>query len=154
MSITLEELKRKRDEKAEELRELESAIKVLERYGNGESTAGTVTEISESGVINLDEIELPERSAVPKQTLADDVRSTIERFGKQDFTVNHVVAVLRKLGKKGSESKHFRNRVYQAVKQLAEERVIELAHKGVGSDPHQYRRVQSVSLVRSGAHED
>ncbi len=154
MSITLEDLKKLADEKRQELAELEGAIKVWERLGavslGGKHSpdVGNAPILGDTGTIDIDALSLPKKVIKPKTTLLDNVKNVIERFENQEFTVGHVDAALKAMGK-GSTAKHFRNRVSVLVRKLHEDGILTRTFKGKGSEPHKYRRKQPVSLVKS-----
>lgn len=145
MTITLEDLKKRIKDTERELDELKAAYKVMERLGqtspNSHPEAANTSSptLAETGSINIDELNLPVKAAKSGNSLYDHVRNLVERFGSQEFTVTHVEAALKQMGK-GSESKHFKNRVSMAVRKLAEdEGVLERTYKGVGNVPHKYK---------------
>ncbi len=153
MSVTQEDIRKAIEETERELAELKAAYRVMERLG-GVATkintkAGALTPtIGESGVINLDEIELAENPVKRGSTLLTDVRGVIGRLGSQEFTVNHVDAVLKKMGK-GSEAKHFKGRISVIIRTLVDDGVITRIHKGIGNDPHRYRVAKEVSSEKT-----
>lgn len=154
MGVTLEDLRKRLQEAEQEVEELKAAVRVMERL-EGVKTQGPVNDLrrprlAETGVINLDELDLPKKAKEQKITLGDEVRNVIERFGSQEFTVSHVEAALRQMGK-GSDAKHFKNRVSINIRKLCAEGLLEKTHEGIGSDPHKYRRAPHVSLVRNGS---
>ncbi len=140
-----------------ETEQILAGLKALLRSKEGRDTkpAGTQSELpniptlAETGTINLDELELPKKRHRKKSTLMDDIKNVIERFSGQEFTVAHVEAALKGLGK-GSDAKHFRNRVSVAIRKLTDEKVLERTFKGSGSDPHKYRIVKKLSFVSKG----
>lgn len=156
MSVTLDVLKTKAEETRKELAELEAAIKVMERIGSaGTGAQATSSEakievlppLSDTGAINIDELILPKNKAKAKITLMDQVKSVVERLGDQEFTVNHVDAAFKQMGK-GSNAKHFKNRLSILIRKLTEQGILERTYKGKGADPHKYRRRQKVNLVK------
>ena len=155
MPVTQDDIQKAIEETERELAELKAAYRVMERLGGfaaeSNTRAGSVTStIGESGEINLDEVEIPGKPVKHKSTLSNDIRGLIGRFGSQEFTVNHVDAVLKKMGK-GSDAKHFKNRVSAAIRKITDEGLITLSHKGVGSDPHRYRVAKDMGLEEAGS---
>ena len=156
MPVTQEDIQKAIEDTERELGELRAAYRVMERLGGSaiksNTPAGSVMDatIGESGAIDLDEIELTRKSAKVGSTLVTDIRSLIERLGSQEFTVNHVYAILRKMGK-GSEAKHFRNRVSIRIRKLADEGLITRTHEGGGNDPHRYRVAKDGDLEKTQA---
>ncbi len=153
MPVTQEDIQKAIEETERELAELKAAHRVLERlegFATKSNTKAATPTIGESGAINLDEVELPGKPAMRGPTLLDDIRGLIGRLGSQEFTVNHVEAVLKKMGK-GSNGKHFKSRIAVAIRKLTDERLITLSHKGVGSDPHRYRVNKEVGLEKTGS---
>ena len=155
MPVTQEDIQKAIEEAERDLAELKAAHRVMERL-DGLSTksntrAGSVTHtIGESGLINLDEVELPGKSEKRGSTLLEDIRGLIGRFGSQEFTLSHVEAVLKKMGK-GAGAKHYKNRISITIRKLTDEGLITLSHKGVGSDPHRYRVAKDVGLEEAGS---
>ena len=155
MPVTQEDLQKAIEATERELAELKAAQRVMDRLGGfatkSNAKAGSITPaIGESGIINLDEVELPGKREKRGPTLLADIRSVIGRLGSQEFTVSHVDAVLKKMGR-GSEAKHFKNRISITIRQLADEGLITLSHKGVGSDPHRYRVAKDGGLENTQA---
>ena len=156
MPVTQEDIQNAIEETERELAELKAAYRVMERLGGSaiecNAPVGSVIDaaIGESGAIDLDGIELTRKPANLGTSLVTDIRGLIGRLGSQEFTVNHVYAILRKMGK-GSEAKHFKNRVSTTIRKLAGEGLITRAHKGVGSDPHRYRVAKDVGLEEAGS---
>ena len=108
-----------------ELEDLKATYRVMERLdgfaARSSTKASSVTPaIGESGVINLDDVELPGKKVKLGPTLLEDIKGLIGRFGSQEFTVNQVDAVLRQMGK-GSNAKHFKNRISITIRKLIAE---------------------------------
>ena len=98
MPVTQEDIQKAIEETERELAELKAAHRVLERlegFATKSNTKAATPTIGASGVINLDEVELPGKPAKRGPTLLDDIRGLIGRLGSQEFTVNH--------GRSGSE---------------------------------------------------
>ena len=155
MPVTHEDIQKAIEDTERELEELKAAYRVMERLdgfaAKSNATAGSVTPaIGESGVINLDEIELLGKREKRGSTLLEDIRGLIGRFGSQEFTVSHVDAVLKKMGK-GAGAKHYKNRISITIRKLADEGLITLSHRGVGSEPHRYRVAKEVGLEKTGS---
>jgi len=143
MSNHLEDLRNKIADTEKELEELKAAYRVMERLGYAEKPIlegkeEDIASIDDTGAINLDELDLPVKVIKSSNSLYTNVTNVIERFGDQEFTVNHVYAALSKLGK-GSDAKHFKNRVSMMIRKLSDEGVIERTYKGVGNSPHRYK---------------
>jgi len=51
---------------------------------------------------------------------------------------------------KGSNAKHFKNRVSTLIRDMFQNGELEKTHKGVGSDPHRYKRAVQLSTVKNG----
>ena len=156
MPVTQADIQEAIEETERELVELRAAYRVMERLGGAaiksNTTAGPVMDatIGESGAIDLDEIELTRKPAKVGSTLVTDIRGLIGRLGSQEFTLNHVNAILRKMGK-GSEAKHFKNRISITIRKLADEGLITRTHKGGGNDPHRYRVAKHGGLEETQA---
>ena len=155
MPVTKEDIQEEIEEKERELADLKAAHKVIERLDSltakSNTKPGSVTPaIGESGIINLDEVEIPGKPVKSGPSLLDDIRGLIERLGSQEFTVNHVDAVLKKMGK-GSDAKHFKSRISDAIRKLTDEGVVTRSHKGAGSDPHRYRVANEGGAEKTGS---
>lgn len=136
MPISIEDIQRKIEDTERELTELKTTLRVLERL-NGKPHQLAAPTLSESGEIILDDLHVPEKAKKSTSTLNDSLTNIINRMGSQEFTVRHVEAALIQSGK-GSNAKHFRNRVSIGIRKLSENGVITRIHKGVGNDPHKY----------------
>ena len=156
MPATREDLQKAIEETERELAELKAANRIMERRDGFASKSSTRADpvmdatIGESGAIDLDEIELTRKPAKVGSTLVTDIRSLIGRLGSQEFTLNHVNAILRKMGK-GSEAKHYKNRISITIRKLADEGLITRTHKGGGNDPHRYRVAKHGGLEETQA---
>ena len=156
MPATREDLQKAIEETERELAQLKAANRIMERRDGFASKSSTRADsviaatISESGAIDIDEIEFTRKPANLGTTLVTDIRSLIGRLGSQEFTVSHVNAILRKMGK-GSEAKHFKNRISITTRKLADEGLITRTHKGSGNDPHRYRVAKEVGEEKTGS---
>ncbi|WP_165313025.1 hypothetical protein [Vibrio ziniensis] len=141
MSFSLDSLVLMAEEKRKELEDIEAAIRLMKRLTNPSIAVETTIDhsIDGSGLIDITELEEP-NAAGAKRTLLDDTRELVERFGDQEFTVSHVEAALKKLGK-ASDAKNFKNRLSMLVRTLSDEGVIERTFEGSGKIPHKYRCV-------------
>ena len=153
MPVTQEDIQKAIEATECELAELKAAYRVMERLDGLATKSDTKVDsitptIGESGVINLDEVELPGKPVKRGATLLEDIRGLVGRLGGQEFTINHVEAVLKKMGK-GSDAKHFKSRIAIAMRKLTDEGVITFSHKGVGSDPHRYRIAKEVGAEKT-----
>lgn len=157
MSTYVDELRSELEQKKQEVKDLEAALRVLEkREGIASASKSTSSEqivasqspLNESGEIDFDKLELPDRTANAKPSLVDEAKSVIEKFGGREFTVNHVYAALKQLGKV-KDAKHTKNRVSLNVRALTQEGFITRTHKGKGNDPHRYKATASqVSFLK------
>ena len=153
MPVTQEDIRKAIEDTERELEELKAAHRVMERLdglaAKSDTKADAVTPtIGEFGVINLDEVELPGRTVKRGATLLEDIRGLIGRLGGQEFTVNHVEAVMKQMGK-GSDAKHFKSRIATTIQKLAAEGLITRTHKGVGSAPHRYQVAKEVGAEKT-----
>ena len=156
MPVTQEDIRNAIEEAEREIAELKAAYRVMERLGGADIKSNTTADsvmdatIGETGVIDLDEIELTSKPAKVGPTLVTDIRILIGRLGSQEFTVNHVHAILRKMGK-GSKAKHFKNRISVTIRKLVDEGLITRTHEGSGNDPHKYRVAKDGGLEKTQA---
>lgn len=75
----------------------------------------------------------------PKKSLVDLVRDVVELFEDQEFTVANVDDVLEQRGQtpKGKA----RARIAMSLQSLLRKGVVVRTYKGLGSEPHRYRRI-------------
>lgn len=155
----LEDLKKEIETKESELKALKVAYDAVARMPNSAAPPtpapfvknANTSALSDTGVIDLDNLGIPEKAVSNKSTLYVYVKNLIQRFDKKEFTVNHVAAALQQMGKitANTSPKHHKNRVSAVIRKLSEEGVLERTHKGGGNDPHKYREVTQISLVNS-----
>ena len=155
MPETQDDIQKAIEETERDLAALKAADKVMERRNNRAAKSTTkatpvTPAIGESGVINLDEVKLPGKTVRRGPTLQVDIRGLIGRLGNQEFTVSHVDAVLKKMGK-GSDAKHFKSRISDTIRKLTVEGLVTLSHQGIGSEPHRYRVAKEDGLEKSGS---
>lgn len=139
------------------IEELQAARKVIAREFSDSSSSSEVENTSvktqiklgETGSINPDDLGLPTKPAPKTNTLQETVITLIKRFDKKEFTVSHVFAALKQMGKVTTNEKHYKNRVSMAIRKLTSDGVLERTHKGSGNEPHRYREVAQVSLVQN-----
>lgn len=148
MGITQEVLLEKIKETEQELTELKAAQRVLERLGEP-----AVRPIGNSGSINIEDLALPVKPAKNGATLPASVKDVVQRLDDQEFTVSHVAAALNKMGK-GSNAKHFKNRVSSEIRKLSVDGMITRTYKGTGSEPHRYQLAKRMSVVFAGVSND
>ncbi len=139
LELVISELKKQIAQKRREIEDREQALAVLERL------AGTTPSVSsgslplDEGVIKLDDLDLEEHGGKRRGTLVEDVNDVIKRLGDQEFSVVHIDALLRKMGKVVGD-KPIRSRISSILGKLEEAGVLERTHDGRGNDPHRYRR--------------
>ena len=117
MNITLEDLKKRLEASEKETEELRAAYKVMVRLGGSSPSPSPKSKeiitpsLGDSGAINLDELDLPTTKRPKSGTsLYATLKTLIDRFGTQEFSVAHVHAALVKMDK-ATSAKHFKNRV-------------------------------------------
>ena len=143
-TLNKEILENRRKELEEELNDINAALRLLEKLGNDVNFKDQKNEseslsLNKQGEIDINELNIPNRKQSSKLTLQKRILETLPKFGPQNFTVNHMVAILNKLGK-GSDASHFKNRVSTTIKKLYESGEIDRVHKGIGNEPHEYRQ--------------
>ena len=136
MAITqndIEELKAEIEADKKALAGKEAALKFLEsKQGKPPTKASTSTTANE-GIIALDEL-IPD---VTRNSLVNDVKNVIKRFGGQEFSVAHVDIALTQQGIK-IKGKLPRSRISIALGKLEEQEVIRRTFKGAGNVPNKY----------------
>jgi len=161
MTSTIEKLKNQIQVKEQELSDLKAALRVFESLESDESTGAEVhafapkrpTPLTDTGEIDFDKLELPEKSVSSKPTVLTMSKEVIGKFSGKEFTVNHVYAALMQLGKV-EENKHVKNRISMAVRKLADEGYLVRTHKGVGNEPHRYQeQAKQGSFLKSAPSE-
>ena len=155
MPTTQDDIQKAIEETERDLVVLKTAYKLMEQRDNRAAKSTTnatpvTPAVGESGVINLDEVKLPGKTVRRGSTLQDDIRGLIGRLGSQEFTVSHVDAVLKKMGK-GSDAKHFKSRISDTIRKLTGEGLVTLSHQGIGSEPHRYRVAKEDGLEEAGS---
>ncbi len=156
MVPTLKDLDQMIAEAEKDLEELKAARRVMEKFGSksSESSEVNTSSIGDTGIINLDDVALPVKAVKNDDTLMANIKKLVKRFGTQEFTVTQVDAVLRQMGK-GSNAKHFKNRVSIIIRQLTDEGMLEKIFEGSGNVPHKYRLTQQISFLdKNGSNED
>lgn len=139
LELVISELREKIAQKRRELDEQEQALALLEKLA-GTRGSGPLTALAQDmGVIRLDELDLMEHAGKRRGTLVEDVVDVVKRLGDQEFSIIHIDALLRKMGKVTGE-KSIRSRVSSILSKLEEEGKLERTHAGKGNDPHRYRR--------------
>lgn len=146
-----ETLKKKIEASKQRTAELENLLSAYEQEKNSsvtetEDVATSPNTLGDTGVINLDDLDVPTKKVTNKDTLLDNVKNVIIRFDKKEFTVNHVFAALRQLGK-GSDAKHFRNRVSMAVKKLSDDGFLNKYESKGGNQPHRYKEKMKITII-------
>lgn len=118
-------------------------IYIREMLGDSSDTGGASTPpiLGDTGVINVDDLGLPNKPDSKRNTLEKIAISVIKRFDKREFTVNHAFAALNQMGKVTTNGKNYKNRLSMVIRKLTTDGVLERTHKGVGNDPHKYREV-------------
>lgn len=139
MTVDINHLNQRIKELEAELDELKTARRVMERLQGTSKAAFELEGLDEGGVIDLSSIEVATGGGRSKPTLVDELKSVIDRLGEQEFTVNHVLAVMKATGK-ASDAKHFKNRLSMAIRKLRDEGYLDLTHEGSGNDPHKYKK--------------
>lgn len=135
MAITLkdiEEEKMRISEGRKKLDEEEAALCVLERM-----IAGTVLPIGSQQEIDLGKLQV--NIAPPKKSLITLVGEVVQRFGSQEFTVESVERVLEAQGNL-PKGKTPRASIAMALTKLEQERVVIRTYRGVGSEPHRFKK--------------
>ncbi|MGE0371120.1 MAG: hypothetical protein AB7Q01_04440 [Gammaproteobacteria bacterium] len=152
MARTLADFDKMIEEMERELAELKAARIVMARFDGfapKPMASHALSKLPETGTINLSDLDLPSKKAAKSDTtLYANIKALLDRLGHQEFTVNHVDAVLRQMGK-GSDAKHFKNRIAVIIRKLAvEEGLLERTHEGKGNDAHRYRVLRKPTLVK------
>lgn len=73
-----------------------------------------------------------------KRTLIDEVRDIVAQFGKNEFTVAHIEAALKKTGV-AVDAKSPRARIGIALSNILEEGFVIRTFDGAGNVPHRYK---------------
>ncbi|MBU1265151.1 MAG: hypothetical protein KJ946_11165 [Gammaproteobacteria bacterium] len=141
LDLVISELREKIAQKRRELDEQEQALALLEKFA-GASGSGNVTALAQDmGVIRLDELDLMGHAGKRRGTLVEDVIDVVKRLGDQEFSIIHIDALLKKMGKV-PEEKSVRSRISSILSKLEEEGELERTFTGKGNVPHRYRRKQ------------
>lgn len=100
--------------------------------------------IPDTGVIDVNSL-LDEQPRKP--TIIDEIRDIVERFGSQEFTVQHVDRVYKLNHNIPAEDISNRTKISTALSKLKDLGVISMALKGSGNVPHKYVLVQQHSEI-------
>ncbi len=140
MDTTLEYWEKKVKDAKVSLEEAETVLRVLKRESNitAQKELENKPELLGDGEIDLGDLNVPINKTLGS-TLLTNIKEVVKRFGKQEFTINHIKEVLHKTGK-GSDAKHFNNRISVTVHKLLKEEFLIRTFKGSGNVPHKYRR--------------
>lgn len=90
-----------------------------------------------SGTINIHDLieEVPK-----KKSIIEEIGEIVERFGDQEFTIQHVDAVFKtNHGLQASDTSN-RNKISTALTKLKDRGLIEITFKGGGNVPNRYKR--------------
>lgn len=147
MAVKLEdilELRMKIENDRKKLEEQERALLILEQMLNEQfpqpqpvaPAPETSTLGAQSSLIKLEELSVA--NVQERRTLADDVWDVAQRFGEQEFTVPHVEAVLKQLGRE-INAKAPRARIAMVLGTLEERGQVIRTFKGTGSVPHRFK---------------
>ena len=139
LELIISGLREKIAHKRRELDEQEQALAVLEKLVRTTGGASLMTLPLDQGVIKLDELDLMEREGKRRGTFSEDILDVIKRLSDQKFSVVHIDALLRKMGKVTGD-KPMRSRISSVLNKLEEEGKLERTFTGKGNVPHRYRQ--------------
>lgn len=139
LELVLSDLKKQVAQKRKELEEQEQALALLEKLVGTTSGASQESLPLDEGVIKLDELDLAEHGGKRRSSLVNDVIEVVKRLGDQEFSIVHIDALLRKMGKVTGD-KPLRSRISSILSRLEEEGGLERTFTGKGNVPHRYRR--------------
>lgn len=91
-----------------------------------------------SGSINVHDLieEIPKRKSI-----IDEIREIVDRFGDQEFTVQHVDAVYKTNHGIPSSDTSNRTKISTALTKLKNNGLISITFKGGGNVPNRYKRI-------------
>lgn len=95
--------------------------------------------IPDTGVIDVNSL-LEEQPRKP--TIIDEIRDIVERFGSQEFTVQHVDRVYKLNHNIPAEDISHRTKISTALSKLKDLGIISMTSKGSGNVPHKYAVVK------------
>ena len=120
--------------------EEEDALIIVERMLKRQSNGGI-----SSGHFNLNALDV--MTSAPGPTAYEKVKSAVQCFGDQVFTVQHVEAALEKMGIKIA-GKLPRARIAMMLTKLEEEKIVERTFRGKGSAPHKFKQITALSTAQ------
>lgn len=135
----ISELKKQIVQKRKEIEDREQALAVLEKLAGATPSVSQESLPLDEGVIKLDELDLVEHGGKRRSSLVDDVIEVVRRLGDQEFSIVHIDALLRKMGKVTGD-KPLRSRISSILSRLEEDGELERTFTGKGNVPHRYRR--------------
>ena len=138
-TIDLDELRKEIEVDRKSLAEKEAVLHFLEKKEKeikpADPVFSPIVEAQQDGFIQLDQLE----PATKRPTFITDVQDVVSRFGDQEFTVIHVDAVLKKMGKEVKGGKFPRSRISTVLAKLEEQGLIVRTFKGGGNSPNRYK---------------
>jgi len=143
LELVISELKKQIAQKRKEIEDREQALAVLEKLAGTTPSVSSTSLPLDEGVIKLDDLDLEEHGGKRRGTLVEDVNDVIRRLGDQEFSIIHIDALLRKMGKVTGE-KPIRSRISSILSKLEEEGELERTFTGKGNVPHRYRRKEEL----------
>lgn len=103
-----------------------------------------------SGSINVHDLieEIPR-----KKSIIEEIGEIVERFGDQEFTVQHVDAVFKtNHGLQASDTSN-RTKISTALTKLKDRGLIAITFKGAGNVPNRYKRVSDEEKKENNVNE-
>lgn len=138
----ISEIRTEIEKKKLELKELESALNVLDKFGlntgNPVKVPQNISPIKDIDSISIDDLDVQDNSS--KETFKDQIAKFVMKLGSQEFTVKHVEAALIKYGVHVN-GKSPRSRISIALNKLVDEKVLSRTYLGVGNVPNKFKYV-------------
>ena len=137
MADLIKELEARISVKRKELEDEERALVVVKRMMGQLSNDLPLGNTSKEQLasINFDDLI---GTIEKKRTLIDEVRDVIRQFGKNEFTVAHIEAALKKIGI-AVDAKSPRARISIVLSTIVDEGLIVKTMVGGGNVPHRYK---------------
>jgi Tfp pilus assembly protein FimV len=133
----IDDLESKIAEMRKEIEEQEIALRVMKKMLSSKGTSSTARQAE----INLS-AAIPEIST-RKQTLLESIQNVVNRLGNQEFTVQHIEALLNQEGT-APAGKSPRARIAMELTKMENNEEVIRTYKGKGSEPHRFKKKMGI----------
>jgi hypothetical protein len=150
MSITLNDIRAKRQENKAERERLDQQDRLLEAL---EATYAAITPTSDDTVNKNTSQVNPVRLTVPhsssKPTQVESIRNATTLFEDQEFEVSQIESALEQMGQK-INTKYPRVRIAMTLHKMVKNGELIRTFEGAGSKPHRYKSIRGQAIRMAG----